>query len=83
MTYGYAIKQNGKLLIRTASDTKRAAIVNWLLTEARILTLAGSSDEEIQADWLQHSPKQRAEICFVELNEVKGPPAVALESPQS
>lgn len=35
---GWAVASRGKILVKTISDTRRAAIVNWLVTEGNILT---------------------------------------------
>jgi hypothetical protein len=39
------------LKVRTVSDTRRAAIINWLVTEAGVLITSFHSDDQINAIW--------------------------------
>jgi hypothetical protein len=49
--HGWAVLDDGQINVRTVSDTRRAALVNWLVTERNILILAQTSDEAIEALW--------------------------------
>lgn len=44
---GYAIVSFGTIDVSTISPTERGAIVNWLVTSARIPVYAWSQDDEI------------------------------------
>jgi hypothetical protein len=49
---GWAVNtEDGGINMRTVSDTRRAAIVNWLCDEAKYLVLQGASDDEIEKIW--------------------------------
>lgn len=48
---GWAILDRNHIKIRTVSDTRRAAIVNWLCTEKGVLVHNGTTDEQIEAAW--------------------------------
>lgn len=50
--HGWAVydSQNG-VLIRTVSDTRRSAIVNWLCTEGNFLPTMTMSDGLIEDEW--------------------------------
>ena len=48
---GWAVVDGGKINVRTVSDTKRAAMVNWLVVEKNLLVLASSSAEQIERMW--------------------------------
>lgn len=49
---GWAVVTNGgDLLVRTVSDTRRAAIINYLVTEHRVLITIFDSDENIENFW--------------------------------
>lgn len=50
-TSGWAVVQGGEILVKTVSDTRRAAIVNWLVTEAEIMVLNSWTDDRIEAIW--------------------------------
>lgn len=39
------------ILINTVSDTRRAAIVNWLITERNEIVRASTTDEQIETMW--------------------------------
>lgn len=48
---GFAVRSNDELLVNTVSNTRRATIVNWLVTERGLLVHVGWSDEEIEMAW--------------------------------
>jgi hypothetical protein len=51
---GYAaVSYQGEILIKTVSETRRAAMVNWLVTEGRIMVFRDSTDAEIEEDFLK------------------------------
>lgn len=60
---GWAVVSKGKILVKTISDTRRAAIVNWLVTEARVLVLATWTDEDIENNWHQANRGDTQTIC--------------------
>ena len=47
----YAVVENEKIDVRTVSETRRAAIVNWLVVSRRIPIFLGTTDEEIEEIW--------------------------------
>lgn len=47
--YGWAVVNGGKIDARTVCDTRRAAIVNWLVTNTEVFT-----DEAIERAWHTH-----------------------------
>lgn len=48
---GYAVASFGVLDVSTVSPTERGAIVNWLVTYARIPVYAWSSDDQVFQTW--------------------------------
>lgn len=49
---GWAVvKSNGLIHIKTVSDTRRAAIINWLVTEKQIPICAYHTDADVEAFW--------------------------------
>lgn len=53
---GWAVIKNGKINVRTVSDTRRASLVNWLVTDGGVLVTAAWTDEMIEAAWGRLSP---------------------------
>jgi hypothetical protein len=53
-----AVNHRGKILIKTVSETRRAAMVNWLVTEGRIMVFSDSTDAEIEEDFLNFCAKK-------------------------
>lgn len=50
--YGWAVVDpDGKINVRTVCDTRRAALVNWLVTEKKRFITAFDSDETIERWW--------------------------------
>lgn len=56
---GWGVTDDRGLDIRTVSDSRRAAIVNWLVIKARVLIRADHSDEEIEYLWTRHAVTPR------------------------
>lgn len=50
---GWAVVDKRKINIKTVSDTRRAAIVNWLVVEGDILVFATMSDFTIEELWAE------------------------------
>lgn len=49
---GWAVlKGTGRVLIRTVSDTRRAAIVNFLVSECQQMVTSMHTDEDIENMW--------------------------------
>lgn len=48
---GWAIVNNGKILIRTVSDTRGAAIAIWLVIEQMLPLLLNDTDKSIERSW--------------------------------
>lgn len=48
---GYAVLKDGEISVRTVSPTPIAAMVNWLIVDARILIIHGTPDEEVRRVW--------------------------------
>jgi hypothetical protein len=61
---GWAVIEFNKIKIRTVSDTRRAAIVNFLVTERRVMILNDMTDEFIERMWSDYAGKD-AEVSFV------------------
>lgn len=57
---GWAVIDGDAIKVRTVSDTRRAAIVNWLLTERRKLIVGGTTDATIERFWLENCGEARA-----------------------
>lgn len=48
---GWGVVDRDGINIRTVSDTRRAAIINWLVTEARTMISNAHEDDHINALW--------------------------------
>jgi hypothetical protein len=49
---GWAVVASGaKIYVRSVSDTRRAAIINWLVTEKKQSITIFHGDEQIEAMW--------------------------------
>lgn len=57
--------KNGRIDIRTVSESKRAAVVNWLLVGAAVRVNDSCSDGEIERLWMQHHALHRASVIKV------------------
>lgn len=51
MTKGWAVKDPEGINIKTVSDTRRAAIVNWLVVEKGIGVYNATNDAQIEMTW--------------------------------
>jgi hypothetical protein len=51
---GWGVVGPAGLNVRTISDTRRAAIVNWLVTDAHILLLQSHTDDDIERLWNEY-----------------------------
>lgn len=63
---GWAVVADQKIKIRTVSDTRRAAIVNFLVTDRSCFIHGHMTDEEIERLWLQQ--RQGADVEFVTIS---------------
>lgn len=63
--HGWAVISKDKIKVRTVSDTRRAAIVNWLVTERNILVRASWEDEDIERVWHENNRGDTQTICTV------------------
>lgn len=50
---GWAIVDSTGINVRTVSDTRRAAVVNWLVVEKGVGVYNSTSDEQIELVWTQ------------------------------
>lgn len=66
---GFAVVLNDKVNINTISETERAAMVNWLVVECKILIYSTTTDEQIEELWFKY--RRRALIEIVEVVAVK------------
>ena len=62
---GWAIFDNGQILVTTVSPTRRGAIINWLVTERAMMVFNEDTDEKIEEAW--QSMKLKAECCEVSI----------------
>lgn len=49
--HGYAVVENGEINVRSVSPTRRAAMVNFLLTDRATMILNSMADPEIETIW--------------------------------
>lgn len=47
----WAVVDNGGINIRSVSPTRRAALVNWLVTERQLQATIFATDEDIERTW--------------------------------
>jgi len=67
--FGYAvIDEKGEVLIKTVSDSQRAAKLNWLVAVARVWINDVTTDVEINRAWLHN--KGDAECVRVQIDPV-------------
>lgn len=52
--YGWAVVDGQGIRIKTVSDTRRAAIVNYLVTDRGTMVFNDMTDAEIERLWLQY-----------------------------
>jgi hypothetical protein len=48
---GWAVRDAQGVKLKTVSDTRRAAIVNWLVTECQVLITNAMPDDVIERQW--------------------------------
>jgi hypothetical protein len=65
MQTGYAILLDGKIDLRTVSDTERAAKVNGLVTIYRLLVMNNATDRDIAQAWDRRPEPGRTEVVPV------------------
>ena len=66
VTKGWAVFDNGQIIVATVSSERRAAIINWLVTERCMMVLNSDTDEKIEQAW--QSMKITAECCEVKIS---------------
>lgn len=54
-TEGFAVVFEGKTQIATVSDSKRAAMINWLVVHSQIMILNSHTDQDISRLWVLNS----------------------------
>jgi hypothetical protein len=59
------IDAKGEIVVRTISDTRRAAIINWLCVEAGVLATQFAFDAQIEMMWEKLRGKAVAELVTV------------------
>ena len=57
----FAVIVDDEIDVRTVSDTRRDAIVNWLVVERSILVMNSTTDEQIEQLWGEHRGKATVE----------------------
>ncbi len=62
----YAVVSDDKINVLTVSDTRRAAIVNWLVVDRGCLILRTDTDEQIEHLWEQEQGD--ASVAAVEIS---------------
>ena len=62
---GWAVAEHDKILVKTVSPTRRAAIVNFLVVERSMAILNHHSDHDIERWWTKYGG--RAEVIEVDI----------------
>lgn len=64
-TTGWAVMEpkNRGILVNTVSDTRRASLVNWLISERNEMVRAVTTDDQIETMWA--GLKGEHDICTV------------------
>jgi hypothetical protein len=70
---GYAVVMNGMLLPRTVCETKRGAMVNWLMTYRQVIVFSQESDDEIEKRFYEYAKTQNAAVHEIEMMTTSGP----------
>lgn len=65
---GWAIKDNGFLLVKTVGPNKRSACVNFIFANRRLTVLDSATNEQIEQLWQAH--KGKAEAVRVSIEEL-------------
>lgn len=68
---GWAVCKNGVPYSKTTSNTRRAAIINWLYTYGYLCITARDTDEQIEEAW-QVRKGTEIECSEVEIIVLKG-----------
>ena len=64
---GYAVVGVDKIYMHTVYPTRRGAIVNWLVTTAKMPLSQNASDEYIEQMWATHSVDNKVAVVQVEV----------------
>ena len=64
---GYAVVGVDGIDLHTVYPSRRGAIVNWLVTSAKIPLSSNASDDFIEQAWAAHSIDARVALCQVEV----------------
>lgn len=64
---GWAAIEDRKIKVRTISDTRRSAIINFLVTERLVMLTSLASDDHIERLW--SDLKGAADVVLVEVRE--------------
>jgi len=62
---GWAAVEDGKIKVRSISDTRRAAIVNFLITDRQLMIRNSTSDAEIERLWFLHRGQADVEMVTI------------------
>ena len=60
------VDNRGRILVRTVSDTRRSAIINYLCTEAGMLATKFANDTQIEQAW--EAKRGHADVMPVAIN---------------
>jgi len=63
---GYAVIYDDEIDVLTVSETRHAAIVNWLIVNRRTPIFNSTTDEQIEQLWNEHGGD--ATVAAVEIN---------------
>jgi hypothetical protein len=69
MAQGWAVVEGDLIDLRTVSETRRAAIVNWLVVRPRIMVYASWDDEDIEYQWNNNRNLRGAEVIKVNIEK--------------
>jgi hypothetical protein len=67
------IDADGNICVRSISDTRRAAIVNWLCTDRGVLATVLADDLMIEKSWQKLKGKSEAELVTVQRDNGAAP----------
>jgi hypothetical protein len=72
MHVGWAvIKNSGLIVINTVSRTRRAAIINWLVTEVKQKITNAHTNEQIENIWEYYSKAYNTLVSKVEIKKLE------------
>lgn len=66
---GWAAIANGSISVRSVSDTRRGAMVNFLATDRRVMTPDWMTDDQIETVWQQQ--RGTADIIQVIISKIE------------